>query len=42
MNFLIASSGSGLGTWGPAAVVVGLVFCLTLGFTMREKAIGGR
>jgi YedE family putative selenium metabolism protein len=39
MNFLIASSGSGLGTWGPAAVVVGLVFCLTLGFTMREKAI---
>jgi YedE family putative selenium metabolism protein len=36
-NFLTASSTSSLGTWGPVAVVVGLVFCLTLGFLMREK-----
>jgi len=38
MNFLTASSGSGLGTWGPAAVVVGLVFCVVLGFLMKERA----
>lgn len=38
MNFLTASSGSGLGTFGPAAVVVGLVFCVALGFLMRQKA----
>jgi uncharacterized protein len=38
MNFLTASSTSGLGTWGPVAVSVGLVFCLILGFSMREQA----
>ena len=37
MNFLIASSGSGLGKYGPWAVVAGLVFCLGIGFLMREK-----
>jgi YedE family putative selenium metabolism protein len=37
MNFLTASSTSGLGTWGPVAVGVGLVFCLVLGFAMREE-----
>jgi len=37
-NFLLASSPAGLGTWGPAAVVVGLVFCVGLGLFMREKA----
>ena len=36
-NFLISSSGSGLGTWGPVAVIVGLVFCIVVGFTMRTK-----
>lgn len=36
-NFLTASSTTGLGTWGPAAVVVGLVFCVALGLFMREK-----
>jgi hypothetical protein len=36
-NFLIASSTTGLGTWGPVAVVVGLVFCVALGLFMREK-----
>jgi YedE family putative selenium metabolism protein len=37
MNFLIASSGAGLGKYGPWAVVAGLVFCIGLGFLMREK-----
>jgi uncharacterized protein len=37
MNFLTASSTSGLGTWGPVAVSVGLVFCLILGFAMKEQ-----
>ncbi len=37
-NFLLASSASGVGMWGPVAVVVGLVFCLIIGFTMRQKA----
>ena len=39
MNFLIASSGSGLGTWGPWAVVAGLVFCLGIGFMLMERDI---
>ena len=40
VNFLITSSGGAtgkLGTWGPWAVVAGLVFCLGIGFFMREK-----
>ncbi len=36
-NFLLASSPSGTGTWGPAAVGVGLAFCLAAGLLMREK-----
>ena len=36
-NFLLASSPNGVGTWGPVAVIIGLVFCLALGFLMREK-----
>lgn len=36
-NFLAASSPSGVGTWGPTAVILGWVFCLTLGFVMRQK-----
>ena len=38
-NFLLASSPGGTGTWGPAAVIIGLVFCLAVGFLMREKTI---
>ena len=38
MNFLIASSGTATGKWGPVAVIIGLVFCLIIGFGMREKA----
>jgi YedE family putative selenium metabolism protein len=36
-NFLLASSPKGVGTWGPLAVIIGLVFCLVVGFLMREK-----
>jgi uncharacterized protein len=36
-NFSIASSAKGVGAFGPIAVVIGLVFCLIIGFTMREQ-----
>jgi YedE family putative selenium metabolism protein len=36
-NFAAASSPAGPGIWGPASVVVGLIVCLIIGFTMREK-----
>jgi len=37
-NFLLASSPKGAGDFGPVAVIVGLVFCVAIGFLMREKA----
>ena len=37
-NFNMASSPAGAAAFGPAGVIVGLVFCLAVGFTMREKA----
>jgi len=37
-NFSLASSAKGVGAWGPAAVIIGLLFCLLVGFFMREKA----
>ncbi len=37
-NFGMASSPSGIGPHGVAAVVVGLAVCLFIGFTMRQKA----
>ncbi|MFC1927985.1 YedE family putative selenium transporter [Chloroflexota bacterium] len=37
-NFLLASSPNGTGTWGPVAVIIGLVFCLAIGFLMIERA----
>ncbi len=36
-NFGLASSATGVGPYGIPAVVIGLVFCLFIGFTMREK-----
>ena len=36
-NFLLASSPAGTGAYGPASVIIGIVFCLIIGFTMREK-----
>jgi YedE family putative selenium metabolism protein len=38
-NFLLASSPNGPGTWGPVAVIIGLVFCVAIGFLMREKTV---
>jgi len=35
-NFATASSGSGPGAWGPAAVIVGLIICLIIGFSMSN------
>jgi uncharacterized protein len=37
-NFAAASSAAGPGLWGPGAVIVGIIFCSFIGFTMREKA----
>ena len=37
-NFLLASSPTGTGTWGPVAVGIGLAFCLAVGFLMSERA----
>jgi YedE family putative selenium metabolism protein len=37
-NFNMASSPAGPGIFGPAAVLMGIVFCLIVGWTMREKA----
>jgi hypothetical protein len=36
-NFGLASSPTGVGPYGIAAVVVGLASCLAIGFTMREQ-----
>ena len=36
-NFLLASSPSGVGTWGPVAVIIGWAFCLLIGFLMSGK-----
>jgi hypothetical protein len=37
-NFGLASSPKGVGPHGIAAVVVGLLVCLFIGFTMRRKS----
>ncbi|MBA7677860.1 hypothetical protein ES703_86126 [subsurface metagenome] len=37
-NFLLASSPKGVGAWGPVAVLIGLVFCIAIGFIMTERA----
>ena len=36
-NFGMASSPTGPGPWGSAAVIVGLVVCVLIGLTMRER-----
>jgi YedE family putative selenium metabolism protein len=36
-NFGMASSPTGPGPWGPAAVIVGLVVCVLFGLTMRQR-----
>jgi hypothetical protein len=37
-NFALASSAKGPGAFGPAAVVIGLIFCLVFGMAMRERS----
>jgi YedE family putative selenium metabolism protein len=37
-NFALASSAKGPGAFGPAAVIIGLIFCLVLGMAMRERS----
>ncbi|MBE3117764.1 MAG: YedE-related selenium metabolism membrane protein, partial [Candidatus Atribacteria bacterium] len=36
-NFAMASSPKGVAAFGPAAVIIGLVFCLIIGFNERDK-----
>ncbi len=36
-NFLLASSSKGPSVLGPVAVIIGLAFCLAIGFLMRQK-----
>ena len=36
-NFFMASSPKGPGLLGPSMVIIGLVFCLAIGFAMRER-----
>jgi YedE family putative selenium metabolism protein len=36
-NFYIASSSQGTGVFGPVAVITGLIFCLTIGFFVRDR-----
>jgi YedE family putative selenium metabolism protein len=36
-NFSLASSPAGPGAFGPISVIIGLIFCIAVGFTMREK-----
>ena len=36
-NFAIASSPKGIAAFGPAAVLIGFLFCLVVGFTQRDK-----
>ncbi len=38
-NFSLASSPKGPGLFGPAAVLAGLIFCLIIGWTMRERRV---
>ena len=38
-NFGLASSPQGVGPHGIAAVVIGLLSCLFIGFTMRKKSV---
>jgi len=36
-NFSLASSPAGPGAFGPISVIIGLIFCIITGVTMREK-----
>jgi hypothetical protein len=36
-SLAMASSPKGIAAFGPAAVLVGFLFCLVIGFTQRDK-----
>jgi len=36
-NFNMASSPAGIGSFGAAGTMIGIVFCLAVGFFMQEK-----
>jgi hypothetical protein len=36
-NFNLASSPTGPSLYGPAAVIIGIIVCVILGLSMREK-----
>lgn len=36
-NFLLASSGNGVSVFGPTAVIIGILFCIIIGFLFLEK-----
>jgi YedE family putative selenium metabolism protein len=36
-NFSMASSAAGPGAYGPTIVIIGLIFCMVIGFSMRER-----
>jgi hypothetical protein len=40
-NFNMASSGSGPGLYGPAITIIGIVVCVIIGLTMRDRKQGG-
>ncbi len=40
-NFSLASSSTGPAPYGPAATVVGLIICVILGLTMRDRGAAG-
>ena len=35
-NFAISASASGINDWSIAAVIIGLAFCIIIGFTMQK------
>jgi uncharacterized protein len=39
-NFSMASSPAGPGAFGPITVIVGLVVCIVIGLTMKERTVG--
>ena len=39
-NFSLASSPTGPGSYGPAATIIGLIICVVLGLTVRERKMG--
>jgi uncharacterized protein len=41
-NFSLASSATGPGPYGPAAVIIGLIVCVIIGVTMKDRISAGQ